>query len=149
MKPYPMELRERVMAAYDECHAPKKVAERFFVHVRWVHQLIKRRTETGSIAPLPPNGRHDHAKLRKNTCDLIAEWIREKNDLTLAEIQSRLKERGIAVTPTAIWYKLDERGLTYKKNASRSRTRSAGRPPATRNMDAAPRRNISRKPRVS
>src|ERR1700752_2330298 len=57
MKAYSMDLRERVVAARDEgVDTREEIAERFGVSVRWIRDLLRRRRETGSIAPRPRGG---------------------------------------------------------------------------------------------
>jgi putative transposase len=57
MKAYSMDLRERVVVACDEGGATREaIAARFSVSVRWVRDLLRRRRETGSIAPKPRGG---------------------------------------------------------------------------------------------
>src|SRR5262245_32141018 len=57
MRAFSMDLRERVVAACDEGGATREqVAARFSVSVRWVRDLLKRRRDTGSIAPKPRGG---------------------------------------------------------------------------------------------
>ena len=141
MKAYPMELRERVMAAYDECASATAVAKRFSVHRQWIYQLLARRADTGSVGELPPSGRRDHAKLDASACTQLAKWLRDENDLTLSEIQERLLQQGICVSAPAIWYKLDAMGLTYKKNDARRRARATRRRNRTEALASDPVRN--------
>src|SRR5262245_27728199 len=53
MAPYSMDLRKRVIKAFDACGDAEEVAETFGVSRAWVHRLAQRRRETGSIAPRP------------------------------------------------------------------------------------------------
>ena len=56
MVPYGIELRERVMRAWDSGELQADVAERFEVSMRWVQQLARLRRETGSLAPKRATG---------------------------------------------------------------------------------------------
>ena len=51
MAPYSMDLRERVLRAWDASGDAEEVAATFAVSRAWVHRLVQRRRETGSIAP--------------------------------------------------------------------------------------------------
>ena len=51
MAPYSMDLRARVVRAWDESGDADEVATTFAVSRAWVHRLVQRRRETGSIAP--------------------------------------------------------------------------------------------------
>ena len=57
MRAYSMDLRERVVAACDAGDATREqIAARFSVSVSWIRDLMRRRRETGSIAPKPRGG---------------------------------------------------------------------------------------------
>ena len=57
MDAYSMDLRERVVAACDARDGTREqIAARFSVSVRWIRELLRRRRETGSIAPKPHGG---------------------------------------------------------------------------------------------
>ena len=51
MAPYSLDLRKRVVRAYEGGWRSAPVAARFDVSVPWVYRLIQRRPETGSIVP--------------------------------------------------------------------------------------------------
>src|SRR6267142_3906643 len=51
MAPYSMDLRERVVRAWDTSGDADEIAATFGVSRAWVHRLVQRRRETGSIAP--------------------------------------------------------------------------------------------------
>ena len=52
--PYSMDLRERVANAWDDSGDADEIAATFQVSRAWVHRLIQRRRETGTIAPRKP-----------------------------------------------------------------------------------------------
>ena len=51
MAPYSMDLRKRVLRAWDAGMDAEAVAAKYEVSRAWVHRLVQRRRETGSIAP--------------------------------------------------------------------------------------------------
>src|SRR5439155_17360989 len=51
--PYSMDLRKRVMKAWDASGDADEIAATFAVSRAWVHRLAQRQRETGSIAPRP------------------------------------------------------------------------------------------------
>ena len=51
MAPYSMDLRKRVVRASDSGMDGESVAAKYEVSRAWVHRLLQRRRETGSIAP--------------------------------------------------------------------------------------------------
>ena len=58
MRPYSMDLRERVAAAIDAGEgSQRQVAKRFRVSVSFVTRLVQRRRDAGTLAPKPHGGR--------------------------------------------------------------------------------------------
>ena len=51
MAPYSMDLRERVARAWDTHPDAEAIAATFHVSRAWVHRLIQRRRETGTLEP--------------------------------------------------------------------------------------------------
>ena len=51
MAAYSMDLRQRVLRAWDRGMDAESVAAKYEVSRAWVHRLVQRRRETGSIAP--------------------------------------------------------------------------------------------------
>jgi transposase len=57
MKTYSMDLRERVVAAYDrKTGTQEEVARRFDVSLSWLKKLLRFRRDRGSLAPKPHGG---------------------------------------------------------------------------------------------
>jgi len=50
MAPYSMDLRQRVARAWDLQPDAEEIAAKYEVSRAWVHRLIQRRRETGSLA---------------------------------------------------------------------------------------------------
>jgi transposase len=66
----------------------------------------------------------------------LVELIAAEADLTLEEIRSRLRQRGIKVSASSVWRFCDRHDITFKKKPARSRTRSRRRPHGTRELEA-------------
>ena len=122
MAPYSMDLRERVARAWDLSGDADEVAATFGVSRAWVHRLIQRRRETGSIAP------RQQTKYRSRVLAgleaRLTALIHARPDATLAELRDALP------TPAALstlWREIDLLGLTVKKNRPRRRTAPARR----------------------
>lgn len=117
MAPYSLDLRTRVLKAWDGGLDANAVAAKYEVSRAWVHRLVQRRRETGSVAP------RKQTKWRTPILDGQAEQLRAvvaaKPDRTLREIQAALPTS--ASLPT-IWRALDRLALTVKKNGTRRRT---------------------------
>jgi transposase len=118
MKPYSVDLRERVLQDCDGGLPTKAVADKYRVSDSWVRKLKRRRRERGAAAPLtprrPPPGWAADA-------DRIRAAVAEQPDLTLEELKARL---GLAYSLATLWRATRALGLTLKK-------KSAGRPSRT------------------
>ena len=112
--PYSMDLRERVARAWDESGDADEIAAIFRVSRAWVHRLIQRRRETGSIAP------RKQTKFRPRVLagqeGRLAALITARPDATLAELRDDLATRAALST---VWLEIDRLGLTVKKNRTR------------------------------
>src|SRR5438093_5879039 len=119
MAPYSMDLRARVMRAWDASGDAEAVAAIFGVSRAWVHRVAQRRRETGSIAP------RKQTKFRSRVLagqeDRLAALITARPDATLAELREALATRAALST---LWLEIDRLGVTVKKNGTRRRTAS-------------------------
>jgi transposase len=119
MAPYSMDLRERVAKAWDASGDADEVAETFAVSRSWVHRLVQRRRETGSIAP------RQQTKFRSRVLagqeDRLAALITARPDATLEELREALPTTAAIST---LWLEIDRLGWTFKKNGTRRRTAS-------------------------
>ena len=121
MAPYSMDLRKRVAKAWDAVGDADAVAAQYDVSRAWVHRLIQRRRETGSLAP------RKQEKFRRRV--LTAHEEQRLVTLILARPDATLTELRQAIPTTAalstLWRTIDRLGFTLKKNGARRRTASA------------------------
>ena len=124
MKTLSLDLRERIVATYDEgTWTRQEVADRYRISLGMVKKLLTQRKVTGEIAPRhrfsgrKPLFTADHRQQ-------LGSMIEEQCDLTLAEMRQRL---GLDCTLAAIHHVLRGMNLTFKKNAAGQRTRSRRR----------------------
>jgi len=122
MKPYSMDLRERVVAACDAREGTREqIAERFGVTDRWIRKLLQRRRETGSMAPFPRNPGRKRA-LNERQMERLRRLIHKRPDATLQELRTSLRVR---VSIAALHRAVQALDLTFKKSHSRRRSRNA------------------------
>jgi transposase len=119
MAPYSMDLRERVARAWDVSGEAEDVAATFGVSRAWVHRLMQRRRETGSIAPRQQT--KFRARVWAGQEQRLAALITAQPDITLAELRDALPTTAALSTR---WVEIDRRGLTLQKNRPRRRTTS-------------------------
>ena len=122
MRPYSMDLRQRVVAACDRHDGKREeIAKSFGVSTAWIRRLLQRRRETGSIAPLPQNpGRKPALDDRK--MERLRRIVDRQPDATLRELKQRL---GVRLSDGAMIRALARLKLTLKKNRSRRPSKTA------------------------
>lgn len=114
--PYSMDLRERVAKAWDESGDADEIATTFRVSRAWVHRLMQRRRETGSIAPRKQT--RFRARVLAGQEERLSALITAQPDATLAEIRDALPTTAALST---LWLAIDRLGVTVKKNGTRRR----------------------------
>jgi transposase len=116
---YSMDLRKRVMKAWDASGDADEIAATFAVSRAWVHRLAQRQRETGSIAPRP------QMKFRSRVLagqeERLKALVNARPDATLAELRDALPTTAALST---LWLEIDRLGMTFKKNGTRRRTAS-------------------------
>ena len=131
MKPYPLELRERIVAAVDQQHGTiAEIAEMFSVTERYVYKLLKQRAERGGLSPLPHGG-GARPKLSAEQQLAVVDLVAATPDATLEEVRQEIKRKlRVAVSLGTVWNVLEVLGLTRKKSpaAPAKLTRGSVRP---------------------
>ena len=120
MAPYSMDLRKRVARAWDADPDAEAIAAKYEVSRAWVHRLIQRRRETGSLAPRRQT-KFRRSALTDEQQTKLRGLITAQPDATLAELRHAVPTRAALST---LWRTIDRFGLTVKKNRTRRRTTS-------------------------
>lgn len=115
MRPYSMDLREKVLAAYDRGDGSQRhLAARFDLALSTVQSWLKRRRETGSVAARKPGA--PSPKLDQAGADVLGRIIEADPDGTLAEWAEALcAQTGVRLHPSAVWRRARRLGKTRKK----------------------------------
>jgi transposase len=122
MKAYSIDLRERVVAACDAGDATREqVAARFSVSVPWIRKLLRRRRETGSIAPKPRGGGRTPA-FDDEAAGRLREAVRATADATLEELA---RAAGVSCRASAVHRALARLGVTRKRSRGGRPSRTA------------------------
>jgi len=119
MKPYPLELRERIVSAVDQkTHTIAELAEIFQVTERYIYKLLKLRREAGDLTPLPHSGGVEPL-LNEQRLFVLADLVAEYPDATLQEYRELLQKRcGVKVCIATVWNAMEKSEFTRKKNSS-------------------------------
>lgn len=115
---YSMDLRDRVLALYDEGVKTKQVAKQLRISPAWARRVKQRRDrpprKVGGSVP----------KLDQAARARLAAWVDQRPDATPEELRRRVKdELGIGVSIGCLWNTLRALKLTFKKRSLRAAER--------------------------
>ena len=115
MKTLSLDLRERILASYDNLEGTRQeIADRYRVSLGMVKKLLQQRKRTGDIG-----ARHAYSGRKPIIVQAHESQMRtllgQKPDMTLKELRETL---GLECSLPAIHYALSDMGLTYKKRHS-------------------------------
>jgi transposase len=116
-----MDLRKRVARAWDAGVDAETVAAKYDVSRAWVHRLIQRRRETGSLSPRQQTTFRRRV-LTAHEEERLAALMTARPDATLAELRHPLPTTAALTT---LWRAVGRLGFTVKKNGTRRRTTPA------------------------
>lgn len=116
MKAYSLDLRQRVVAAYEKGKGSiAEVAEQFNVGQTFVKKMLRQKREQGSVAPLAHGGGRQPS-LSEKEHRLLRQKVKERSDISLAELQEHLAAKaGVTVSLPTIHRSLRSSGLSHKK----------------------------------
>ena len=122
MRAYSIDLRERVVTACDTRDGTREqIAARFSVSVSWIRKLIRRRRQTGSIAPKPRGGGRAPA-FDAEAGRRLREAVRADDDATLRELAGAA---GVSCCASAVHRALERLGITRRKSRGGRPSRTA------------------------
>jgi transposase len=112
MKPYSLDLRQRVADAVDNSEGSlRQLAQRFCVSLSFILRLLRHRRQTNSLDPAPHGGGHPPA-LDEAARQRLRDFLNKQPDATLAELRQSL---GLSCSLTALWRTLRQMKITRKK----------------------------------
>jgi transposase len=119
MKPYSLDLREKILAAYLKKEGTiRQLAPRFKVSARFVGELIVRFRRTGSYAPKPHGGGNPPC-IPPSQHGTLAALVKQNPDATLHELCQYFAEQcHIMPSKSSMQRTLDALQLTRKKRPS-------------------------------
>jgi transposase len=114
MRPYSLDLRERILAAVDHHDGSIRwIARIFRVSASFIVRLLQRRRASGTLAPEPHRGGPAPA-LGPDDLERLAALVRERPDATPEQLK---QQGGFQCSLKTLWYALDRLGLTRKKKS--------------------------------
>lgn len=124
MKPYSLDFRKKIFDTYlSGGISQRQLANKFCVSLGFIEKLLKQYRETASIAP-KVRTKQTPPKLNEEQIKILEEIVEAKNDATLKEIRSELKEKtGITIGISTVDRMLQRIEISLKKNIARRRKR--------------------------
>jgi transposase len=114
MRPYSLDLRERILAAVDHHDGSIRwIARIFRVSTSFIVRLLQRRRAADTVAPKPHRGGRAPA-LGPGDLKRLAALVRAQPDATLEQLK---QQGGFPCSLKTLWYALDHLGLTRKKKS--------------------------------
>ncbi len=144
MRPYGLDLREHILAAYGRGDGSiRELAEEFGVAPRTVVNWLKLTRARGSVEPRPHGGGAP-ARLTTEHVEALLGLLHDDPDATLPQLAERLaRATGCMVDRSTIGRALAAAGMTRKKRPARDRAGAAGRRSGARGVSAVARERAS------
>jgi transposase len=117
MQAYSLDLRERVVSAYEKGGITlAQIAAQFTVGQTFVKKMLRQKREAGSLARLP-----QRAGVKKKLSDAHRQWLARQvkavPDITLGELREQLgEEENVQVSPATVCRELQALRLPRKKS---------------------------------
>ncbi len=117
---YSDDLRQKLIEAHQQGDGSlSALAQRFHVSEGWARKVSAAFYRSGSWVRPPSGPRGPRSKFSDEIRRRLYEWIEEQPDLTLQQLQSRLRgELGLKASIGRLWSVLREMGLRLKKSRS-------------------------------
>ena len=122
-RPLSNDLRKRIIGAVEGGISCNAAADIYDVAASTVIKLVKKWKSTGSYEAKPMGGYRGH-KLSDHK-ELVMKLVAAKPDATLAELGEQLKANKVKTSRMGIFRFLKHLDLSYKKNRTRQRARTA------------------------
>lgn len=124
-RPYSVDLRERVVAAFRGGLSRAEVAARFEVSESSVQRWARLERQSGNVAAKPIGGKRPLSLLAHR--DWVLARIERQPDIPLREVLAELRQRDDKAGYHALWNLVRRAGLSVKKKPARQRTGPPGR----------------------
>lgn len=118
------DLRIRVVEAVEAGSSRRQAAARFGVGVSSAIRWVRTWRDQGDVRAKPQGGDRRSRRIEAQAAFLL-DQIEQTPDVTLAELQAKLRARGLSVGIGSLWRFFDRRGISFKKNRARCRAGSA------------------------
>jgi transposase len=114
------DLRVRVVEVVEAGTSRRQAAARFGVSVSSAIRWVRTWRDRGEVRARPQGGDRRSGRIEAQAGFLLGQ-VERRPDVTLAELQALLHERGVAVAIATVWRFFERRGFSFKKNRARRR----------------------------
>ncbi len=118
------DLRVRLAEAVEAGASRRQAAARFGVSVSSAIRWVRSWNTQVDVCSKPQGGDRRSGRIEAHGRFLL-DQIEQTPDVTLAELQGMLRERGVSVGIGTMWRFFDRRDISFKKNRARRRARPA------------------------
>ncbi len=117
MKPYSVDLRQKIIDVYQEGNiSQRQLARQFRVALSFIQKLIKQYKETGNIAP-KVRTKQTPTKLTDEQLQVLKELVAENPEATLQELRQKLAAiAGVTISISTVHRMLRRIDLCTPKN---------------------------------
>lgn len=117
MKPYSVDLRQKIIDVYQEGNvSQRQLARQFRVALSFIQKLIKQYKETGNIAP-KVRTKQTPTKLTDEQLQLLKQLVAENPEATLQELREKLAAiAGVTISISTVHRMLRRIDLCAQKN---------------------------------
>jgi transposase len=124
MRAYSLDLRQKVVAAYERGEGSiDEIASFFSVGPTFVKKMLRLNHEGSDLSPLPHGGGHT-PKLSDKHLQLLRAEIARNNDVTIEELRELLRKKvGVDVSQPTVSRVLARINLPRKKNSGGKRAK--------------------------
>ncbi len=118
MKPYSVDLRQKIIDVYKEGNvSQRQLARQFRVALSFIQKLIKQYKETGNIAP-KVRTKQTPTKLTDEQLQFLKELVAENPEATLQELRQKLAATtGVTISLSTVHRMLRRIDLFTKKSS--------------------------------
>lgn len=117
MKPYSVDLRQKIIDVYAEGNvSQRQLARQFRVALSFIQKLIKQYKETGNISP-KVRTKQTPTKLNDEQLQVLKELVAENPEATLQELREKLAAiAGVTISISTVHRMLRRIDLCTQKN---------------------------------
>lgn len=119
MKPYSLDLRQKIVNLYEEGNiSQRQLAKQFHVALSFVQKMLRQKLELGHVEP-KIRTEQTPTKLNQEQLIILEQLVTDNNDATLAELRQMLFQKTeVLIGRSTVDRMLSKLNITIKKKQS-------------------------------